>query len=169
MVRQHNLKELVQKYSLDQILRALKKYNLYFEDFISLSTLIREIEKAQTESHEEGFVFFVGKLRNQPEREPFFFAGIKKRNKNYKLTYKNTRQIDKLASYIVPIQEEDYSESINKLFGIEDPELYYLVIVLLSINAFMPKVIDTYFDGKIEDANASEYIGNLITFVLAAT
>lgn len=159
------LKELLDQYTITQILcEANEKYTLYAEDTVSLIELIKRIrESPNNDGCGKDIVLMVSYYKTNNGTTFFSFGGFQKNGRNYRFTGKNCSNIDKIACSKVQTVKTDKSADdpyISEYLPSTDLEL--LIIILLSINAFSPEVVDCYFDGDINNASSAEYILQLI-------
>lgn len=159
------LKELTVKYTTaDIISEASLKYTLFHEDFMSLSRLIETIRNSP-DNNAGGMdivpmIAFWGKGK---DTTLISYGGFKKNNRHYRFTVKNCSNIEKVSccKVLIPDRIED-SESSLASWYLPETELEFLTIILFSINAFSPEVVDCYFDGDAKNANPIAYIVELI-------
>ena len=161
-----SLKELTEKYtSADILCEACKRYTLFSEDTISLLELINKIRNA-TGNNTGGMdivhmVAFWGKGKNS---KLISYAGFQKNKRHYRFTAKNCSDIEIIACCTVHITDQN-GRTDAPFFSSEylaQTELEQLVIILLSISAFSPEIVDCHFDGDAKNADSIAYIVELI-------
>lgn len=160
-----SLKELTERYTTADILReAQKKFTLFFEDGRSLSDLIHKIRNSP-DSGSGGMdivlmIAFWGKGKNATL---FSFGGFEKNNRHYKFTAKNCCNIEKVSCCNVQIIDQTkLAENASISEYMPQTELELLTVILLSVNAFSPEIVDCYFDGDAKKASSAAYIRQLI-------
>ena len=159
-----SLKELTKKYSGDIIRETLNKYTLFSEDFLALADLLTKIENStDAEGYDKDIVLMVAFVGKGKTPDLISYAGFTKNGKNYKFTAKNCRDIEKLAcSNVQLVDTVKFSGLPIDTTYLPQTELELLTVILLSINAFSPKVVDSYFDGEEKNADSITYIWQLI-------
>ena len=91
------------------------------------------------------------------------YGGFQKNNRNYRFTAKNCCNIEKIACCNVRIIDRtEFSETSFISGYLPQTELELLTIILLSINAFSPEIVDCYFGGESKNADSIAYIWQLI-------
>lgn len=159
------LKELTEKYTTaDIISEASLKYTLFHEDFMSLSYLIETIRNSpKTNTGGMDIVPMIAFLGKGKNTKLISYGGFQKDNRHYRFTEKNCGNKEKLSCCKVRIPDRiEHPESSLATWYLPETELEFLTIILFSINAFSPEVVDCYFDGDAKNANPIAYIVELI-------
>lgn len=160
-----SLKELTERYTTADIIRETsKKYTLSHEDAMSLLDLIQKIRNSSdNDSNGMDIALKIAFLGKGKDATLIPYGGFKKNNRSYRFTAKNCCNIEKLSCCNVQIIDQTkLSEASFISEYLPQTDLELLTVILLSINAFSPEIVDCYFDGEAKNADSIAYIWQLI-------
>lgn len=160
-----SLKRLTEKYTTAEIFHAAsEKFTFFSQDTLSLLDLISKIRKSSdVESNGMDIVPMVALFKKGEYPSLISYGGFQKNSRNYKFTAKNCSNIEKISCCNVQMIEHQEVSDISFISEyLAQTELELLIVILLSINAFNPKIVDCYFDGDSKVANSIDYIMELI-------
>lgn len=153
------LKELANKYTDSQIIDEIgNTYGMNIEDLEAFLNLLEKIRNSPFDERSEYTINYLVIMRRGKEGVTVIpVAGLSRNGKVYKLTAKNTQNIEVFAGYKMKIPEDD-----NALEVIAHTELQWFILVMLSLNAFSPEIVRLRFNGDPKLAKAGEYLVTLI-------